>query len=191
MIDHVHAVLLILLTRLRYTERGGFALKQRDRLGAESICWIASHPLTMESSSTRPSAESSARAKAIIERRATKITAPRGRPSSLIALRDLVAVRARPGAGAVVLHRGVPASRRSSRRRNGINGGERQGESQSDLGQHDLSPRMRSREWLLQRSNGRARQPLWRVCGDCCSFAPIDASETMRSRQRPRSLKEA
>ena len=107
------------------------------------------------------------------------------------ARRNLIAIGAGPGAGAVVLHRAVPASRGSSRRRNGVDGGERQGESQSDLGQHDLSPRMGNQEWLLQRGNGQVRQPLLRACGDWRSFAPIDAREAMRSRQRPRSLKEA
>ena len=54
--------------------------------------------------------------------------------------RELVAVRASPGARAVVLHRAVPAGSRTSRRRNDGDDGERKREGQSHLAQHGHSP---------------------------------------------------
>ena len=58
------------------------------------------------------------------------------------ALRDLVAVGASPGARAVVLDHAVPAGCGISRCRNGVDDGERERESQSNLGQHGHSPRV-------------------------------------------------
>ena len=62
-------------------------------------------------------------------------------------LRDLVAIGTSPGARAVVLHRVGPASSGISRRRNGVDDSKREGESQSNLGQHGHSPRV-SQKWL-------------------------------------------
>jgi len=63
------------------------------------------------------------------------------------ALRELllVAVRASPGARAVVLHRAVPAGSRTSRRRNDVDDGERKREGQSNLAQHGHSPQVEAR----------------------------------------------
>ena len=49
---------------------------------------------------------------------------------------DLVTVGADRGARAVVLKRAGPAGRRTSGRRNGLDNGEQERESQSNLGQH-------------------------------------------------------
>lgn len=49
---------------------------------------------------------------------------------------DLVTVGADRGARAVVLKRAGPAGRRTSRRRSGLDYGEQERESQSNLGQH-------------------------------------------------------
>jgi hypothetical protein len=61
------------------------------------------------------------------------------------ALRELVAVRASPGARAVVLHRAVPAGSRTSRRRNDVDDGERKRQGQSSLAQHGHSPQVEAR----------------------------------------------
>ena len=61
------------------------------------------------------------------------------------ALRELVAVRASPGARAVVLHRAVPAGSRTSRRRNDVDDGERKREGQRNLAQHGHSPQVEAR----------------------------------------------
>jgi hypothetical protein len=53
---------------------------------------------------------------------------------------DLVTVGADRGARAVVLKRAGPAGRRTSRRRSGLDYGEQERESQSNLGQHGRSP---------------------------------------------------
>ena len=53
-----------------------------------------------------------------------------------------VAVGADRGARAIVLKRAGPAGRRTGRRRNGLDDGERKRESQSDPGQHGHSPRV-------------------------------------------------
>jgi hypothetical protein len=71
------------------------------------------------------------------------------------ALRDLVAVRAAPGARAVVLHRVGPAGSWTSGRRNGVDGGERERERQSNLGQHDHSPRVEARSDFVGRCGDR------------------------------------
>ena len=58
---------------------------------------------------------------------------------------DLVTVGADRGARAVVLKRAGPAGRRTSGRRNGLDNGEQERESQSNLGQHGRSPRAEAR----------------------------------------------
>jgi hypothetical protein len=65
------------------------------------------------------------------------------------ALRDLVAVGASPGARAVVLHRVGPAGSGISGRRNGVDDGKRESESQSNFGQHGHSPRIEARNGSL------------------------------------------
>jgi hypothetical protein len=109
------------------------------------------------------------------------------------ALRDLVAVGASPGARAVVLHRVGPAGPGSSGRRNGIDGGERKRESQSNLGQHGHSPRVEARSDFVgryggsssQRGNGRVWPVFCRDCGDWRLVAPIDDCEDEAARSRP------
>jgi hypothetical protein len=72
------------------------------------------------------------------------------------ALRELVAVGASPSARAVVLWRAVPAGSGTSRRRNGVDGGERERESQSDLG-HGRSPRVEARSGFCGLDRGTRR----------------------------------
>jgi hypothetical protein len=72
-------------------------------------------------------------------------------------LRDLVAVGASPGARAVVLHRAVPAGSGTSRRRNGVADGERERESQRNLGQHGHSPRVEARSSFCELDRGTRR----------------------------------
>jgi hypothetical protein len=73
------------------------------------------------------------------------------------ALRELVAVRASPGARAVVLHRGVPAGSRTSRRRNDVDDGERKREGQSNLAQHGHSPQVEARSGFCGLDRGTRR----------------------------------
>jgi hypothetical protein len=87
------------------------------------------------------------------------------------ALRDLVAVGASPGARAVVLHRVGPAGPGSSGRRNGIDGGERERESQSNLGQHGHSPRVEARVTSSDDTGARLPNEVTAECGQC--FAGI------------------
>ena len=73
------------------------------------------------------------------------------------ALRELVAVRASPGARAVVLHRAVPAGSRTSRRWYDVNDGERKREGQSNLAQHDHSPQVEARSGFCGLDRGTRR----------------------------------
>ena len=73
------------------------------------------------------------------------------------ALRELVAVRASPGARAVVLHRAVPAGSRTSRRRNDVDDGERKREGQSNLAQHGHSPQVEARSGFCGLDRGTRR----------------------------------
>ena len=73
------------------------------------------------------------------------------------ALPELVAVRASPGARAVVLHRAVPAGSRTSRRRNGVDDGERKREGQSNLAQHGHSPQVEARSGFCGLDRGTRR----------------------------------
>ena len=73
------------------------------------------------------------------------------------ALRELVAVRASPGARAVVLHRAVPAGSRTSSRRNDVDDGERKREGQSDLAQHGHSPQVEARSGFCRLDRGTRR----------------------------------
>ena len=70
------------------------------------------------------------------------------------ALRESVAVRASPGARAVVLHRAVPAGSRTSRRRNDGDDRERKREGQSNLAQHIHSPQVEARSGFCGRDRG-------------------------------------
>ena len=72
-------------------------------------------------------------------------------------LSDLVAVRASPGARAVVLHRAVPAGSRTSRRRNDVDDGERKREGQSNLAQHGHSPQVEARSGFCGLDRGTRR----------------------------------
>ena len=72
------------------------------------------------------------------------------------ALRELVAVRASPGARAVVLHRAVPAGSRTSRRRNDVDDGEHKREGQSNLAQHGHSPQVEARSGFCGLGSGNA-----------------------------------
>ena len=73
------------------------------------------------------------------------------------ALPELVAVRASPGARAVVLHRAVPAGSRTSRRRNDVDDGERKREGQSNLAQHGHSPQVEARSGFCGLDRGTRR----------------------------------
>jgi hypothetical protein len=95
-------------------------------------------------------------------------------------LGDLIAVGASPGARAVVLHRAVPAGPGTSKRRNGVDDGERKRESQSNLAQHDHSPRVEARSgfcgldrgtgWLFPRSHSNGvRSAQVFVCSVRCA----------------------
>jgi hypothetical protein len=95
-------------------------------------------------------------------------------------LGELVAVGASPGARAVVLHRAVPAGPGTSKRRNGVDDGERKRESQSNLAQHDHSPRVEARSgfcgpdretgWLFPRSHSNGvRSAQVFVCSVRCA----------------------